>query len=459
MKIKYYLAIDIGASSGRHILGHVENGKLFLEEIYRFSNGYTEKNGHFYWDIDELFKNIVSGIKKCNELGKIPESIGIDTWGVDYALLDENDNLIDGILAYRDERTISVMDELYGIISKEELFSRTGIAEHSFNTIFQLYEDKKSGRLNHAASMLFVPCYLNYLLTGVKKNEYTFATTTGLINVASHDWDYEITEKLSLPKKLFSKLYSPCETVGYLKPELAGFSCRIVLPASHDTASAVIAVPALKSPMYISSGTWSLMGIETQTPYTNKKSELSGFTNEGGIDGTIRYLKNIMGLWIIQSVKHELGDKYSYAQLMQLAQNSDYVGISDVNSDMFLAPKSMITAVNEQLISLGFPMPSNIGDTLRAIYHGLAVAYASAAKETEEVTGQHFDTIYIVGGGSKDSYLNQLTAEYSDKKIVTGITEATAIGNIAVQLLADKQFYSVEDVRVLIANSFELTKI
>ena len=452
--MKYYLAIDIGASSGRHILAHIEDGKLCLEEIYRFENGYIEKNGHFYWNVDSLFENVCNGIKKCKEIGKIPETIGIDTWGVDYALLDKNDNLIDGVMAYRDSRTESIPEEVYNIISKRELFARTGIAEHNFNTIFQMYEDKKSGRINDAADMLFIPCYLNYLLTGNKMNEYTFASTTGLLDVEKRDWDLTVTDRLGLPRCLFGELHQPGETVGQLKPEIAGFDAKVVLVASHDTASAVIAVPSIDSPLYISSGTWSLFGIESDTPYTDEASESIGFSNEGGINRTIRFLQNIMGLWMIQSIRRELNKKYSFQELMELAENSTYEGLADVSNECFLAPKSMIEAVNTNLVENGYAQPESIGDTLRAVYYGLASAYAKATDGVEKITGRKYDTIYIIGGGSKDAYLNRLTAKFSGRRVITGVTEATAIGNLAVQLIADNTIADVKAARQLIAASF-----
>ena len=458
--MKYYLAIDIGASSGRHILGHIENGKLCLEEIYRFDNGYIEKNGHFYWDTESLFKNVCEGIKKCKEIGKIPETLAIDTWGVDYALLDANGNIIDGVIAYRDSRTLAIMDEVYSIVSKREQYDRTGMAENSFNTVFQLYEDKKSGRIASAESILFIPCYLNYLLTGVMKNEYTFASTTGLINVKTRDWDKDIINRLGLPEKLFGKLEEPGTEVGHIKPEIAGFDCKVILPPCHDTASAVVAVPDPDgAPLYISSGTWSLFGIESKVPYTDEYAEKQGFTNEGGVNGTIRFLQNIMGLWMIQSVKRELKGKYNYQQLMEIAQNSKYEGIADVADERFLAPESMINAINGQLVELGFGAPADIADTVRAIYHGLAKAYAKAADGIENITGNKYDTIYIVGGGSKDAYLNELTAKYSGRRVVTGVTEATAIGNLAVQLIAGGEIADTRAARQLIANSFPLVEI
>ena len=456
--MNYYLAIDIGASSGRHILGCVRDGRLCLEEIYRFENGYVEKNGHFYWDINKLFESVCAGIKRCAELGKIPVSLSIDTWGVDYALLDENDCLIDGMIAYRDPRTENIPSKVYSIIPKRELFTRVGIAENTFNTIFQLYCDKESGKLERAESMLFVPCYLNYLLTGNKLNEYTFASTTGLLNVESRDWDRDVCERLGYPEKLFTRLGQPGELVGMLDERLAGFSCKVYLCASHDTASAVAAVPAKDSPLFISSGTWSRIGIESDRPYTDEFSESQKFTNEGGVCGTVRFLQNIMGLWMIQSVKRELGNKYGYAELMELAKASSYEGVVKVNDPRFLAPDNMCRAIRDQLSENGYAAPESTGDLLRAVYFGLAHAYADAADGIERITDRKFDTIHIVGGGSRDEYLNTLTANIARRKVVTGITEATAIGNLAVQLIAEGEVDGLAQARQLIARSFDLNE-
>lgn len=455
--MKYYLAIDIGASSGRHLLGHIENGRLVLEEIYRFENGYIEKNGHFYWDIDSLFDNICTGIRLCAELDKIPVSLAIDTWGVDYALLDENDRLIDGVIAYRDPRTDTVPEKVYNIISKRELYERVGIAENTFNTIFQLYDDLESGRLEKARSMLFVPCYLNYLLTGKKLNEYTFASTSGLLDVRTRDWDISLCQKLGFSAHLFSRLGKPGELVGMLDPQIAGFSCEVRLCASHDTASAVVAIPSIDaSPLFISSGTWSLIGIESDTPFTSEEAQSRKFTNEGGVNGTIRFLQNVMGLWMIQSIKRELNNKYSYPELMALAKESEYDGIAKVNDPRFLAPDSMIRAIRDQLTENGYADPKNTGDILRSVYYGLAHAYTDAADGIEEIVGRKFDTIFIVGGGSRDEYLNSLTAKISKRRVVTGITEATSVGNIAIQLIEGGEAKSVEDARKIIFNSFEI---
>ncbi len=434
--MKYYLAIDIGASSGRHILGYKENGRVCLREIYRFDNYVTDKNGRLCWDIARLYGNVCEGLKKCAELDIVPSSVGIDTWGVDYALLDKNGGIIDDIVSYRDMRTVKVMDEVYSIVPKHELYFRTGIAEHPFNTVFQLYEDKLSGRLDGAESMLFVPCYLNYLLTGNAVNEYTFASTTGLLDVKTRDWDLELIDRLGLPRRLFGTLGHPGDTVGMLKREIAGFSCPVVLPACHDTASAVAAVPD-GSRLWISSGTWSLIGVEAESPYLTLDAEAAGFTNEGGLDGKLRFLRNIMGLWIVQSIKKELGGEYTYERLMELADMSDYCGMLRVDDDRLLSPQSMIDAVAAVLRESKQPELESVGAMMKAVYRGLAASYADAIKAIEGITGEHFDTVAVIGGGSRDRYLNRLTQEYSGRSVTVGSPEATALGNILVQMRSD----------------------
>ena len=291
---KYFLAIDIGASSGRHILGSVNNGKLVLEEIYRFKNGAEKRNGKLVWNDASLFESIVEGLKKCKELGKIPVSVGIDTWGVDYALLDGNDNLIGEVYSYRDERTLSVMKEVYEKVGKQELYERTGIKEQVFNTVFQLYHDLKTGKLDKAETFLMMPDYLHFLLTGEKRNEYTNASTTGLLNAKTRDWDYEVIDRLGLKKSLFRPLSLPGTKVGNLRPEIVkkvGFDTTVYLPATHDTASAVMAVPSENDPLYISSGTWSLMGIETQKENTTAAAETAGLPTKAATAKACGFLK------------------------------------------------------------------------------------------------------------------------------------------------------------------------
>ena len=460
---KYYLAIDIGASSGRHILGWMENGKMILEEIYRFKNGAENKGDKLVWNDKELFNSIVAGIKKCKEIGKIPCSIGIDTWGVDYALLDENDNLIGEVYSYRDNRTQAVIDEVHSIISEEELYKRTGIQKQVFNTIYQLYCDKKSGKIDGAKSFLMMPDYLHFLLTGVKRNEYTNASTTGLLNAKTREWDYELFDKLGINKDLFKPLSLPGSEVGLLKKEIAelvGFNAMVCLPATHDTASAVMAVPSADMPLYISSGTWSLMGVETPDENTSDIANASGFTNEGGYGKSVRFLKNIMGLWMIQCIKKDYNDKYSFVDFANLAREvKDFDSTVDVNDLSFFAPESMINAVKDYCKKTNQKVPVTVGEIALCVYASLAKCYAQAVVQIEEITGKKFNEINIVGGGCQNGLLNELTARHTGRKVVAGPVEATATGNLLALMLASGEIKSLSEGKNIVKQSFEIKEI
>lgn len=459
----YYLAIDIGASSGRHILGSLENGKLVLEEIFRFKNGAVQKDGNLVWDEESLFTSIIDGLKKCKEIGKIPCSIGIDTWGVDYALLDENDNLIDCVFSYRDDRTQKYIDEVHSIVSEREIYERTGIQKQVFNTIFQIYCDKKSGKIEKAKTFLMMPDYLHFLLTGVKKNEYTNASTTGLLNAKDRTWDFELMKKLGIKTDIFQSLSLPGSKVGPLKREIAdiiGFNAEVVLPATHDTASAVMAVPNEKMPLYISSGTWSLMGIETPNENTSELASKSGFTNEGGYNKSVRFLKNIMGLWMIQCVKKEYDDKYSFVDFANLAREvKDFDSIVDVNDLSFFAPDSMIKAIKDYCVKTSQKVPNTVGEIALCIYQSLAACYKEAVEQIEEISGEKFDAINIVGGGCQNSLLNEYTAKFTGRKVVAGPVEATATGNLLAQMIACGEISSLVEGKKIIRNSFEIKDI
>ena len=463
MEKKYYLAIDIGASSGRHILGSFENGKLVLEEIHRFKNGAEKKGDKLVWNHEGLFCSIVEGLKKCKELNKIPVSIGIDTWGVDYALLDENDDLIDEIYSYRDERTLAVMDDVHAIVSEEELYERTGIKKQVFNTIYQLSCDKNSGKLEKAKSFLMMPDYLHFRLTGKKRNEYTNASTTGMLNAKTREWDYEIIEKLGLKKELFGELSLPGTEVGALKEEIAkevGFNSVVCLPATHDTASAVMAVPKVGFPLYISSGTWSLMGVETPNENTSKIACDAGFTNEGGYNRSVRFLKNIMGMWMIQCIKKEYNDKYSFTDFVAEARKAEgFNSVVDVNDLSFFAPESMIKAVKDYCAKTNQQVPETVGEIVLCVYTSLAVCYAEAVNQIEEISGVKFDEINIVGGGCQNVLMNELTAIKTGIKVVAGPVEATATGNLLAQMLASGQIKSLEEGKQIIKESFEIKEI
>lgn len=457
--MKYYLAIDIGASSGRHILGHVENGKLELEEVYRFYNGNDEKNGHLVWDTERLFSSIKEGMKKCREMGKIPCTMAIDTWGVDYALLDKEGKLIGDVYAYRDGRNAPRMKDVHAIIPENELYARTGIQPITFNTVYQLYDDKMTGKLEKAEHFLMVPDYFNYLLTGVMHNEYTDASTTGMLNVDTHSWDKEIISRLGYPEKLFGKLHQPSSVVGTLLAEVkeeVGYDLTVVSCAAHDTASAVIAVPCKVQPLYISSGTWSLMGVEQKEPFTDEESKACGFSNEGSVEFKFRYLKNIMGLWMIQSVKKEFDDKYDFGQFVDLSRAAEIDSTVAANDACFLAPKSMIEEVQNYCRRTGQKVPETPGELAKVIYVSLALCYRETADQIEKLTGRQYDTIHIVGGGSKNEYLNELTAEISGRKVVAGVPEATAVGNLVAQMIAGGDLKGIDEAKDLVINSFAL---
>ena len=324
--MEYYLAIDIGASSGRHILGSTQNGKLKLEEIYRFENGISKVADEYCWDIDKLFENIKIGIKKCVELGKIPKSVGIDTWAVDFVLLDKNDEILGNAVSYRDDRTEGMMEEVFKIIPKDMMYLYTGIQFQRFNSIYQLLSIKKNKPeiLEKAKTFLMIPDYLNFLLTGKKVNEYTNATTTQLVNSFDRTWDPKILDDLGIKKDIFQEIKLPKTKLGGLKKELVkefGFDMEVVLPATHDTGSAFISSVCNDSDsLYLSSGTWSLIGLENRFPLCVPQTMEYNFTNEGGIDYRFRFLKNIMGLWVIQEVSRNLENKYSFAELVDLAR-------------------------------------------------------------------------------------------------------------------------------------------
>lgn len=463
---RYFLAVDIGASSGRHILGKYENGKILLEEIYRFKNGFKERNGYLCWEYDRLFDEIKNGLKKCKEIGKIPETMGIDTWGVDFVLLDENDNVLGETVAYRDNRTYEMMDEVSKIIPDEGLYSVAGIQKVNFNTIYQLMAVKKNNPeyLEKAKTFLMTPEYFNFLLTGKKMNEYTVASTTGMLDAKKKVWSKEIIERLGLKAELFGELYPPKTIIGGFSEAIRneiGFNCEVILPATHDTGSAVIALPTKgMNNVYISSGTWSLMGVESLEANCSKESFRFNFTNEGGIDYRFRYLKNIMGLWMLQSIKRELNDEYSFGEISDNARKcSDFEAIVDVNDSMFLAPESMIEAVKQGCVKYNQPVPNNVFEVAKCVYLSLAKSYSDTVCGIEEILGKKFDSISIIGGGCRDGYLNELTAKATGKTVYAGPIEATALGNILAQMLSVGVFKNVDNAREAIERSFEIKKI
>ena len=457
----YYLAIDLGASGGRLILGHVEAGKLLLEEVHRFSNTAQRKDGSLVWDVDLIFSEITGGLKKCaawikgghtgsaknagSSGGPRPagalRSLGIDTWGVDYALINKKGELIKPVYAYRDSRTEPFFKTA---IPYEELYKITGIAHQPFNTIYQVLADRAAGRLDRAEFMFQLPEYFSHRLAGKlttkEYNEYTMASTTALLDAKKKAWSKEIFEKLDLPLRLFKPLREPPYDIGCLSDELQrelGFNARVVMIASHDTASAVATVE--EGALYISSGTWSLLGV-TGAPVLNDAARIAGYTNEGAHNGRIRFLKNIMGLWIIQSVRRELGEVHSFDELEVLAREAGKSAPAgwtiDLNLPQFFAPSSMIGEIKAEYHRLGKKIPESPGELAYSVYTSLADCYRTAILDLEKITGKKYSSISVIGGGSRNSYLNDLTAEYTGKPVHAGPAEATAAGNILLQMKA-----------------------
>jgi len=424
--MKHYLAVDIGASSGRHIVGWMDNGELKTEEVYRFPNGVTEQDGHLTWDIDALTEHVKTGIEKAREKYSDIESLSVDTWGVDYVLL-KGDETVYPCYAYRDSRTETVIDEVHGQMAFSELYRRTGIQFQPFNTLYQFYADKKTGRLEGVTDFLMVPEYLMYKLCGVESHEYTNATTGGMVSAETGEFDREIIKALGLPDYLFHKLQQPGTVIG----EYEGI--KVVLCATHDTGSAVEGIPMTEDAPYISSGTWSLLGVKTPKPITDAASQAANWSNEGGV-GYNRYQKNIMGMWLVNRLRAELCPDKPFGEIVAEAEESTFEETVDANAQCFLAPESMKEAFNDTLTG----KPKTVGDYFRCAYKSLALSYRDAVRELEHNTGRHYDSIYIVGGGAKNAFLNRLTEEASGKKVIALPIEATAIGNLKIQIQADQ---------------------
>ncbi|MCH5187005.1 MAG: rhamnulokinase [Oscillospiraceae bacterium] len=455
--MEYCLAIDIGASGGRHILGSIQSGRLETEEIYRFENGMENREGSLLWDTERLLSEVKNGLARCREIGKIPATVAIDTWGVDYVLLDEEKKTILPVYAYRDGRTKNAVSEAEGLVGGgEALYARTGIQTQSFNTIYQLHCHR--GALAKARHFLMMPEYLSYALTGVMKNEYTNATTTNLVNAEGKAWDEELLKKLGIDSGIFKELTAPPAAVGRFSPEIAGelgFDALVLLCPSHDTASAVAACPISENGIFISSGTWSLIGTEVSEPVLSDAARKANFTNEGGIDYRFRFLKNIMGMWLLQGLRRSLDKKYTYDEMMNMAMESDFTETFDPNAPELNAPEDMLTAVRGLLSKPELP----VKDVLSSVYHSLAASYARAVREIEDITGKVIDSVTIMGGGSKDGYLNSLTREYTGKRVLAGPTEATAIGNLLSQFMYLDKDLTLEAGRELIKKSFNIQEV
>lgn len=424
--MKHYLAIDIGASSGRHIVGWEEAGSLQTQEVYRFPNGVTERDGRLTWDTEALLLHVKAGIDAALQAFGSIESLSIDTWGVDYVLM-RGDEPVMPCYAYRDSFAETVVPKVHARMSFEELYRRTGIQFQPFNTIYQLYADRLSGRLDGVTDFLMIPEYLMYRLCGVKAHEYTNATTGGMVNAQTGEYDADIIHALGLPERLFHPLQQPGTVIGAYK------GIQVMLCATHDTGSAVEGIPMDGIEPYISSGTWSLLGVKTDKPITGAESQEANWSNEGGV-GYKRYQKNIMGMWLINRLRDELCPGKDFGEIVREAQESSFCETVDANAQVFLAPQSMKVAFDAALQN----KPQTVGDYFRCAYRSLALCYGQAIRELERNTGKQYSKLYIVGGGAKNQFLNRLTEEATGLQVIALPIEATALGNLKIQMEADK---------------------
>ena len=448
MAVKYYLGIDIGASSGRHVLGHKENGELVMEEIYRFPNQIQNRGGRDCWDMEALFAHVVEGIRRCTGQQKLPCSLSIDTWGCDFVLLDEQERRVGDCVSYRDNRVDGMPERAFQILAKEKVYQKTGIQFQKFNTLYQLLalQAMQPEELAAAAHFLMIPDYLHYRLTGRITNEYTNASTTQIVNAAGQVWDQDILAAFGLPRRIFKDFTPVGEVIGGLTEAVKkaaglepGQDILVLEGATHDTASA-FAGARQKDGLILSSGTWSLLGKIVNTPVVTETAQKYNFTNEGYPGGRYRFLKNIMGLWMIQEVRRGYENRYSFAQLAEMAgQCKQKPPLVDVNDDRFLHPDSMIEAIRQYCRESGQAVPETVAEIANTVYHSLAFSYKKAVKELESITGETYAAINIVGGGCRNEYLNRLTAQYTGKEIVTGPDEATVAGNILLQIKAQEK--------------------
>jgi len=458
-----YLAIDIGAGSGRIIHGSFNGSVLALDETFRFTNNMLSDKGHYRWDVEGLFNEILKGLKiSAQQISATPASIGIDTWGCDYVLLDENDNIACPVSAYRDSRTDGVMEKFFDLLPKSEIYAKTGIQFAQYNTLYQLWAARQNGDLDTAKRFLMIPDYLNYRLTGIKANEYSEATTSQMLNSKTNDWDEDLLNILKIDKSIFEKPLLPGTFLGPLLDSIqdaTGLSdIPVILPATHDTGSAVAAVPATgKDWAYISSGTWSLMGIETEKAVCTDLALDYNFTNEGGVAGTFRLLKNIMGLWIVRGLKNSFKKDYSYEDLENAARNAKPFEIFiDANDTSFLNPECMMTAIDQYCLATGQKTPQSDGAYVRCALEGLGFLYKETLEQLRDIQGQEINKIHIIGGGCKDKLLCQITADATGLAVFAGPSEGTAVGNLIVQAISLGHIKDLSEARKVVANSFEI---
>ncbi len=466
MSNHHFLAFDLGASSGRAMLGTLLNGNLELTEIHRFNNQMLKVHGSYYWNIFSLFEELKTGLKKCvNEFHIQPESIGIDTWGVDYVLLASDGQCAGLPYAYRDHRTDKTMEQFFELLPAEETYMLTGIQFMQFNSLFQLFASVKDHlfALSVVDSLLFMPDALSYLFTGIKKNEYTIASTSQLLKPGKPQWESKLFEVGGINQQMMQDIIQPGSVLGTITEDNSQETGSKIIPcvavASHDTASAIVSVPALeKNWAYISSGTWSLMGIESKVPIVNEKSLEMNFTNEGGVEGTTRFLKNIMGMWLIQECKRSWDEEkeIDWPEIVQLAQKEEpFSFLINPDDSSFLNPGNMPRAIAEYCIKKGQKAPESKGEIARCIYDSLALKYKYTLEQIEEITQNKIEKLYVIGGGANNKFLCQLTADATGLEVLAGPTEATAIGNIMMQAKALGYVNSLTEIRQVIKKSFK----
>lgn len=458
------LAIDLGASSGRGIVGSFNGNKLTLTENHRFSNDPVILNGTMYWDILRIFHEIKQSIGKTVIADENIASMGIDTWGVDYALLGKNGQMLSNPIHYRDTRTVGAQEKVSKVIDPKELYQVAGIQTLNFNTIYQLAVESPE-KLQNAERMLNIPDLLNYFLTGKRANEYTILSTGALLDAKKRDYAWDLIDRLGLPKRLFGEIVQPGTDLGTLLPQVQSETgktdLRVLTVASHDTASAVIAVPSKeKDFVYISSGTWSLMGTELTDPLINDASRDLNFTNEGGAMGTVRFLKNIMGLWMIQESRRQWkreGNDYSFAQLEAWARECQPLRcFVDVDDASFATPGNMPERIRDFCRKTGQYVPETVGEVVRCIYESLALKYRSVVEKIQKLRGKPVKVIHVVGGGTKDRFLSAMTADACGIPVAAGPEEATAVGNLMMQTIAAGELRDLAQAREVVSASFDL---
>ncbi|MEC2178414.1 rhamnulokinase [Bacillus subtilis] len=456
-----YTAIDIGASSGRIMVGELNEGKLDIQEIHRFANGFSQRDGHCFWDIDHLLKQILQGLQKVKTLGYEHCTVGIDTWAVDYVLLDEKGDRLREAISYRDRRTDHTIDKLEHTLSKAAIYQKTGIQFQPFNTIYQLFEEDRE-LLKKTDKIMMIPDYLGYCLTGKAVTEITNASTTQLLNVSTGNLDPELLEAVSVLEQQFAPLTEPGCELGKLRnewfPDYDLPACKVMTVATHDTASAVIAAPGVNDGWaYISSGTWSLIGVENKTPIITDLALENNYTNERGANNTIRFLKNIIGMWVIQEVRQQLQADYSFQQLAEEAKKTEpFQQFINLNDKRFLNPENMIKEIQHYCGQTRQKIPRTAGELACCIYSNLAIIYAIAIKELETITEKPIEQFHIIGGGARNDFLNQLTADMSGKAVYAGPIEATATGNLLMQMIAAKEVKDIKEARQVVRNSFPI---